>query len=233
VISVVVSKASVLVVDDEIRTLRMIQHMLELEGYRVTTATSGEAALDVFQLETPDLVLLDIIMPVMDGFEVCRRIREFSQLPIIMVTAKDGEMDKIEGLDVGADDYITKPFTVGELMARVRASLRRTRLWDEHPAPAFELGDLVVDFTTHRVTAGGEEKRLTATEYRLLSYLARNSESILTADAILTNVWGEGYYGDIHLLQATVARLRIKLGDNGRDRRYILTRSGMGYTMAK
>ena len=220
-------------VDDEIRTLRMMQHMLELEGYRAITSTSGEAALDLFGLEIPDLVLLDILMPSMDGFEVCRRIREFSQLPIIMVTAKDSEMDKIEGLDAGADDYITKPFTAGELMARVRASLRRTRLWNERPAPAFQLGDLVVDFTTHRVIVGGEEKLLTATEYRLLSYLARNQRRILTADAILTNVWGEGYYGDLHLLQATIARLRVKLDDNPKNPKYILTRYGMGYTMAK
>jgi len=227
------SKANILVVDDEIRTLRMIKHMLELEGYQVSTTISGAAAIDLFELETPDLVLLDILMPSMDGFEVCRRIREFSQVPIIMVTCKDGEMDKIEGLDAGADDYITKPFTAGELMARVRAALRRTRLWDEHPAPAFQLGDLVVDFTTHRVTVGGEEKHLTATEYRLLSYLARNQERIVTADAILTNVWGEGYYGDIHLLQATIARLRTKIGDDPKNPKYILTRSGMGYTMAK
>lgn len=227
------SKANILVVDDEIRTVRMIKHMLELEGYRVITAISGAAAIDVFEEETPDLVLLDIIMPSMDGFEVCRRIREFSQLPIIMVTAKDGEMDKIEGLDAGADDYITKPFTAGELMARVRAALRRTKLWDKRPTPAFQLGDLVVDFTTHRVTVGGEEKHLTATEYRLLSYLARNKERILTADAILTNVWGEGYYGAIHLLQATIARLRTKIGDDPKNPKYILTRSGMGYTMAE
>ena len=226
-------KASILVVDDEVRTLRMMKHMLELEGYRVITAISGDAALDAFELETPHLVLLDILMPSMDGFEVCSRIREFSQLPIIMVTAKDSEMDKIEGLDAGADDYITKPFTAGELMARVRAALRRTRLWDKRPAPAFQSGDLVVDFTTHRVTVRSEEKRLTATEYRLLSYLARNQERILTADAILTNVWGEGYYGDIHLLQATIARLRTKIGDNPKNPKYILTRPGMGYTMAK
>lgn len=201
-----VGKANILVVDDEIRTLRMIKHMLELEGYRVITAINGEAALNAFELEAPDLILLDIIMPSPDGVEVCRRIREFSQVPIIMVTCKDSEMDKIEGLDAGADDYITKPFTAGELTARVRAALRRTRLWDERPAPVFQLGDLEIDFTSHRVTVAGEEKRLTATEYRLLSYLAQNHGRILTADAILTHVWGEGYYGDIHLLQATVAR---------------------------
>jgi len=207
--------------------------MLELEGYRAITAISGEAALDLFELETPDLVLLDILMPSMDGFEVCRRIREFSQLPIIMVTAKDGETDKIKGLDAGADDYVTKPFTARELMARVRASLRRTSLWNERPAPAIQLGDLVVDFAAHRVTVKGEEKFLTATEYRLLSYLVRNIQCILTPDVILTNVWGEGYYGDIHLLQAAIARLRAKIGDDAKKPRYILTRHGIGYTMAR
>ncbi len=226
-----VSKANILVVDDEIRTLRMLRYMLELERYRVITAVSGEAAIDVFEQETPDLVLLDIRMPSMDGIEVCRRIREFSQLPIIMVTAKDSETDKIEGLGAGADDYITKPFTAGELIARIKASLRRTKLWNELPAPPFQLGDLVVDFTTRRVILKGKEKRLTATEYRLLSYLARNHRSILTTDTILQNVWGEGYYGDTHLLQATIARLRSKIGDNTKAPKYILTRPGVGYTM--
>ncbi len=229
----VTSTATILVVDDETRTLRMMQHIFELERYRVITAISGEAAIGVFEQEIPDLVILDIIMPAMDGFEVCRFIREFSQVPIIMVTARDGEMDKIEGLDAGADDYITKPFTAGELMARVRAALRRTRLWDERPAPVFQSGDLVVDFTSHRVTVEGEEKHLTATEYRLLSYLARNAERILTTDAILTNVWGEGYYGDIHLLQATIARLRTKIGDSTTNPKYILTRPGIGYMITK
>jgi len=227
------SKANILVVDDDKRTLHMIKKMLEVEGYHVIMASDGAAAISIFDEEIPDLILLDAILPSIDGFEVCRRIREFSELPIIMVTARGSEADKIKGLDAGADDYITKPFMEGEVMARVRAVLRRTRLWDEHPAPTFQLADLVIDFTTHRVTVGGEEKCLTATEYRLLSYLARNKECILTPDTILTNVWGEGYYGDIHLLQATIARLRIKLGDNPKDPKYILTRSGIGYTMAK
>jgi DNA-binding response OmpR family regulator len=228
-----VGKANILVVDDEMRTLRMIKHMLELEGYQVITAINGATALNTFELEAPDLVLLDILIPSPDGVEVCRRIREFSQVPIIMVTCKDSEMDKIEGLDAGADDYITKPFTAGELTARVRAALRRTRLWDERPAPAFHLDDLEIDFTSHRVTVGGKEKRLTATEYRLLSYLAQNRGRILTLDAILTHVWGEGYYGEIHLLQATVARLRRNLGDDPKNPKYILTRPGMGYIMTK
>jgi len=224
-------KVVVLVVDNDKRSLFIIKNILERDGYRVITANNGSAAIRVFANETPDLVILDVVLPLMDGFEVCRRIREFSELPVIIVTAKDSEADKIKGLDAGADDYITKPFMQGEVMARVRAVLRRTRLWDEPTAPAFQLNDLFIDFTTHRVSVAGEEKRLTATEYRLLSYLARHKEYILTPDVILTNVWGEGYYGDLHLLQSTMARLRIKLGDNPKNPKYIFTRPGMGYTM--
>jgi len=228
-----VDKACILVVDDEVRVLRMMQSMLEFEGYRVITATSGEAALEVFDVESPDLVFLDTLMPQMDGCEVCRRIREFSELPIIMVTANGSEIEKIEGLDAGADACITMPFSARELVARVRASLRRTVLWDEYPTPTFRLDGLVVDFAAHRVTVGGKEKCLTATEYRLLSYLARNAGRIVTSDLILTNVWGEGYCGDIHLLQVVMANLRKKLGDNARNPRYILTKPGVGYMMAE
>ena len=211
----------------------MLNSMLRLEGYHVITASNGTEALEQFNYESPDLILLDIMMPEINGYDLCQRIREFSQVPIIMLTAKDGEQDTIVGLDVGADDYITKPFLSRELLARVRASLRRTRLWDEQPSPPFKLDDLIVDFNNHRVQRGEKEICPTATEYRLLSYLARNAGRVLTADAILNVVWGEGYYGDVHLLQSTMANLRSKLGDNARRPRYILTRSGIGYMMRK
>ena len=224
---------TILVVDDDERTQHMLGSMLRLEGYRVITAISGDKALEQFNNESPDLVLLDIMMPGMNGYDLCQRIREFSHVPIIMLTAKDSEQDMIEGLDVGADDYVTKPFLSRELMARIRASLRRTRLWDERPSPPFQLDDLTVDFDNHRVQRGDKEICPTATEYRLLSYLARNAGRVLTADAILNVVWGEGYYGDVHLLQSTMANLRNKLGDNARRPKYILTRSGIGYMMRK
>jgi len=227
------SNPIILVVDDDERTQHMLSSMLRLEGYRVITAISGDKALEQFNYESPDLILLDIIMPGIDGYDLCQRIREFSQVPIIMLTAKDSEQDTIEGLDVGADDYITKPFLSKELLARIRASLRRTRLWDERPSPPFQIDDLTVDFNDHRVQKNGREIRLTATEYRLLSYLARNAGRILTADAILTVVWGERYYGDVHLLQSTMTNLRSKLGDNARNPLYIVTRSGIGYMMKK
>ena len=228
-----ISNTTILVVDDDERTQHMLGSMLRLEGYRVITAISGAEALEHFNHESPDLILLDIMMPEIDGYDLCQSIREFSQVPIIMLTAKDSEQDTIDGLDVGADDYVTKPFLSKELLARIRASLRRTRLWDERPSPPFQLDDLTVDFDNHRVQRGGKEIRLTATEYRLLSYLARNAGRVLTADAILTIVWGERYYGDVHLLQSTMTNLRSKLGDNARNPQYIVTRSGIGYTMRK
>jgi DNA-binding response OmpR family regulator len=228
------SNPTILVVDDDERTQHMLGSMLRLEGYRVITASSGTEALEHFNHESPDLILLDIMMPEINGYDLCQRIREFSQVPIIMLTAKDSEQDTIDGLDVGADDYVTKPFLSKELLARIRASLRRTtRKWDERPSPPFRLDDLNVDFDNHRVQRGDEEIRLTATEYRLLSYLARNAGRVLTVDAILTAVWGERYYGDVHLLQSTMTNLRSKLGDNARNPQYIVTRSGIGYMMKK
>lgn len=226
-------KASVLVVDDDVRMLRMMQRILELEGYRVLMASNGQAALDVFNEEEPALVLLDIMMPDMDGYTVCRRIREFSQIPIVMVTVKGNEEEKVEGLDAGADDYVTKPFSSMELTARVRAVLRRTKLWEERPEPAFRFGDLVVDFASHRVTLGEEEITLTATEYRILSYLARNAGRVVTPDNILSSVWGEEYRGEAHLVQVNIARLRKKLKDDVKNPRYILTKPGIGYIMPK
>jgi len=204
-------KASVLVVDDDIRILRMMRRILELEGYRVLTASEGKTALDIFDDETPDLVLLDIMLPVMDGYTVCQRIREFSQVPIIMVTAKGGDEEKIEGFDAGADDYVTKPFSSNELAARVKALLRRTTLWIERPEPAFSSRELVIDFARHRASLSGQELRLTAIEYRLLSYMARNADRVVTPDQILERVWGEKYPGETHLLQVNIARLRQKL----------------------
>ena len=226
-------KVAVLVVDDDVRMLRMMQHVLELEGYRVFRASEGKTAIDLFDEETPELLLLDIMLPDIDGYTVCRRIREFSQVPIIMVTAKGNEEEKVQGLDAGADDYVTKPFSSKELVARVKAVLRRTKLWDERPQPAFHFHDLVIDFARHKVTLGNQEVSLTATEYKLLSYLVRNAGRVLTPDQILERLWGEEYVGETHLLQVNMARLRQKLGDDARNSRYILTKPGIGYMLVK
>ena len=226
-------KASVLVVDDDVRILRMTGRILELDGYRALTANSGEAALNMFDEGIPDLILLDIMMPGMDGYAVCQRIREFSQIPIIMVTAKDSDEEKVKGLNAGADDYVTKPFSSSELAARVRAVLRRAMLWDEHSEPAFCFDELLIDYRQHRVTLHGKETNLTAIEYRVLSYLAHNTGRVLTSDQILNKVWGEEYVGESHLLQVNIARLRQKLKDDAKEPKYILTRPGIGYSMIK
>jgi DNA-binding response OmpR family regulator len=226
-------KTSVLVVDDDIRILRMLQRMLELEGYRVIPADSAETALDVFNDETPSLVVLDIMMPGMDGITACRRIREFSKVPIIMVTAKDTNEDKVEGLDAGADDYMTKPLSAEELVARVRAVLRRARFPDEPSQPTFCSGDLVIDFARHQVSVNGEDVHLSPTEYKILSYLVGNADKVVTPDQLLEKVWGKEYIGATHTLQVNIARLRQKLNDHAEEPKYIMTRPGIGYMISK
>ncbi len=224
-------KELVLVVDDDIHILRMLEMILEVGGYRVVRASDGQAALDIFVEEAPVLVLLDIMMPGMDGCTVCQHIREFSRVPIIMVTAKTGDEEKVRGLDAGADDYITKPFSAMEVTARIRAVLRRTKSWDEHPEPIFRSGELVVDFASHKVTLAGEEIVLTCNEYRMLSYLARNAGRTVTSDNILSNIWGEEYVGETPLIYVNMTRLRKKLERGTGSTEYILTRPGIGYTM--
>jgi DNA-binding response OmpR family regulator len=226
-------KNTVLVIDDDIRMLRMMKRMLELESFQVVIANSGEMALKAFEKELPDLVLLDIMMPDMDGYIVCQRIREFSQVPIIMVTAKGDDKEKVEGLNIGADDYVTKPFSASELAARVRALLRRTET-NYHPQEAvFHFKDLTVDFTSRRVMVKNAELKLTSTEYKLLSYISLNAGRVITPDQLLDKVWGEEYMGAPHLLQVNIARLRKKLGDDAKQPTYIITRPGIGYFMSK
>ena len=223
----------ILVVDDDVRMLRMIKQILELEDFQVILARSGEAALQAFENASPDLILLDIMMPGMDGLTVCQRIREFSSVPIIMVTAKGGNEEVVEGLDTGADDYVTKPFSAGELAARVRAVLRRTGVPDKSAEPVFHLNDLRVDYTTRQVTLGRREIKLTAIEYKLLSYLTQNAGRIVTPDQLLINVWGESYLGSPHLIQVNIGRLRKKLGDSAKDSSYLITRPGIGYLIPR
>jgi len=226
-------KSLILVVDDDVRMVRMMKRMLELEGFDVITAGGGEAALKLFDKESPSLVLLDIMMPDMDGYTVCRRIREFSEVPIIMVTARGDDKEKVEGLDVGADDYVTKPFSASELAARVRAVLRRAGTQESHQEAVFRYKDMIIDFTSRRVTVKGKELKLTATEYKMLSYICLNAGRVVTPDQLLDKVWGEEYIGAAHLLQVNIARLRKKMGDDAKQPEYIITRSGIGYILAK
>lgn len=226
-------KPSVLIVDDDVRMLTLVQRIIQFEGLRPIPVDSGERALRAFDTESPDLVLLDVMMPGMDGYETLRRIREFSDVAVVMVTARGQEDELVHGFEAGADDYVTKPFSARELAARVKAVLKRSKLWDEKPQPQFSCGDLRIDFVAHRVMVADREIGLTATEYKLLSYLARNAGRLVTPDQMLEKVWGREYLGETHLLQVNVARLRTKLGDEARNPRYITTRPNIGYMMAR
>ncbi len=218
----------VLVVDDEPRYLRMISFNLEQEGYRVTCASTGEEALALFSLDDHSLVLLDVMLPGIDGFEVCRRLREVSTRPIIMLTARGAEEEKVKGLRLGADDYVTKPFSAAELVARVVAVLRRSQA-PEPRERSVVAGDLRIDHLARCVTRAGREIALSPTEYRLLSCLAASPGVALTRDELLEKVWGRAYRGEHEILRVTLWRLRQKLEDYPAEPRFVLTRPGTGY----
>jgi DNA-binding response OmpR family regulator len=222
----------VAVADDDPKMVRLVRRNLELAGYRVVTASDGLGAISVVESEDPDLLVLDLVMPGMDGCEVLGRLREFTWLPVIILSGKSDEGDIVRGLEAGADDYIRKPFSPKELLARIQAVLRRASfVTDERPAAVMENGDLTIDYAQHRVTLAGREIMLTSTEYRLLACLAQNVGKTLTQDSILLRVWGVGYEQEAHLLRVNIARLRAKLGESATVTRYVVTRPGVGYMM--
>ncbi|MBV9615121.1 MAG: response regulator transcription factor [Ktedonobacteraceae bacterium] len=228
-------KTTILTADDDPQLLRLIARNLQLEDYEVLTATDGELALKLIEAHAPDAVLLDVMMPKMDGFTVCHRVREFSTVPIVLVTARGQDQDKIRGLDLGADDYLTKPFSVDELLARVRAVLRRSQFMaNEAASPGLPqtIGDLSIDYAQHLVTMSGCEVALTPIEYRLLTYLAQNAGRIVTQDLLLSHVWGPEYAGESHMLQVNINRLRHKIEVDPAHPRYIRTKVGIGYLLA-
>lgn len=211
---------------------RLVRSHLEKDGFRVVTATDGPSAMDLVESQPLDLLLLDIGLPGFDGCEVLRRIREFSSLPVVMVTARDEEMDIVRGLESGADDYLTKPIREKELLARIHAVLRRARFGPEDLRGAlFTNGNLVIDYAQHVVKLDGREIALTPTEYRLLACLAQHAGRTLLQEDILIKVWGGGYEGEAHLLRVNVARLRGKLGEDANTARFVVTRPGVGYMM--
>ena len=226
-------KTTILTADDDPQLLRLVARNLELEGYNVIAASDGLQALTQIEQQVPDLVLLDVMMPKMDGFTVCHRVREFSTVPIIIVTARGQDQDKVRGLDLGADDYLTKPFSVDELLARVRAVLRRTQFTARDNSQGMQtatmIGDLEIDYSQHLVKMAGQEVTLTPTEYRILAYLAQNAGRVLTQDLLLEHVWGGEYLGESHMLQVNINRLRRKLEVDPTHPRYILTKVGVGY----
>jgi DNA-binding response OmpR family regulator len=222
----------ILIVDDEPRYLRLLEANLKTEGYTVFKAADGLQALETFSAQPVDLILLDIMMPKLDGFGVCQRIREYSNVPIMILTAKGEEQDRVRGLDLGADDYLVKPFSATEMLARVRAVLRRA----ERPGPQsdtrfFLHGDLRIDLARAEVWRAEHQISLSATEYRLLLLFAHNIGKILTSEELLTGVWGPEYKTDKEILWVSIARLRQKLEDDAHSPRHIVTRSGLGYFM--
>ena len=224
--------AQILVVDDEPRYVRLMEANLVSAGYRVITASNGQEAVDAVDLHKPNLVLLDVMMPVLDGIGACERIRKFSTVPIVMVTARGDERDRVRGLDVGADDYIVKPYSVTELLARVRAVLRRANFAESSiQKSVFSHNNLRVDFARAEVFLGDTEVQLSATEYRLLLQFVQNQGRVITSEELLENVWGQSYREDKEVLWVSISRLRQKLEDNPKQPQYIVTRPGLGYTM--
>lgn len=223
-------KYRVLVVDDERRMVGFIRLNLEQDGFEVIEAYNGTEALERLRDSLPDLILLDVMMPDIDGFEVLRTIREVSQVPIIMLTAKGEEDDKVKGLELGADDYVTKPFSPRELVSRVKAVLRRGSTFEEDEEGAIEIDDrLKIDFGRREVWVEDELVKLRPTEYRLLYHLVQNAGWVLTHDQILTKVWGYEYRDEPHYVRLYINYLRKKIEEDPSDPQYILTERGVGY----
>ena len=223
---------TILVVDDEARSIRLLQVNLKSIGYKVISASSGDEALNILSLSIPDLLLLDVMMPGTDGFETCKRVREFSNLPIIMLTAKGDEESRIRGFDLGADDYITKPFSAKELLARVQAVLRRASISaDETRENSFQIGELTINLALAEVRKAGRKVPLSSTEYRLLLQFSRKRGQILSSEQLLLSIWGKEYAQEKEILWVSISRLRQKIENDPKRPKYILTRSGKGYTM--
>ncbi len=226
------SKIQVLVVDDEPRYLKLVGYNLEAAGYEVITAASGEEALSLFAGKSPALIILDIRLPGIDGYETCTRIREFSSVPIIMLTAKGEEREKVQGLRLGADDYVTKPFGAEELMARVETVLRRSRIVEVKALSILTVGELSIDFVQRKVTVGGQEVSLSPTEYRLLQCLAVNAGRVVVREELQEKVWGPEYREYYEGLRVHVRRLRQKIENNPENPTYVITKPGIGYMLA-
>lgn len=221
----------ILITEDEAAIAEIIAYNLSNEGYETATAKDGVECLETFDSWAPDLVLLDVMMPRMNGFETLREIRKKSRVPVIMLTAKDAEGDRIRGLELGADDYVVKPFSMGELIARVKANFRRQDFENESylPDEVIEEADLNIDPVKYEVTKRGKVVDLTLREFELLKYLAQSPGTVFSRETLLEEVWGYEYYGDIRTVDVTVRRLREKIEDAGEDFRYILTKRGVGY----
>lgn len=221
----------VLVVDDEKLIVKGIRFSLEQDGMEVDCAYDGQEALDYINKNKYDVILLDVMLPVLNGFEVCQQIREFSNVPVIMLTAKGDDMDKILGLDYGADDYITKPFNILEVKARIKAIMRRTRkkVAEKEPRKVVDKGELHLDCESRRLNIGGREINLTAKEFDLLELMALNPNKVYSRDHLLNAVWGYDYPGDVRTVDVHIRRLREKIEQNPSEPKYVHTKWGVGY----
>ncbi len=225
---------TILVVDDEKPIADILQFNLKKEGFDVHCAYDGDSAVELVDEIKPDIILLDIMLPQRDGMEVCREVRKKYDMPIIMLTAKDSEIDKVLGLELGADDYVTKPFSTRELIARVKANLRRhqqvsSRAEEEDQSNEIEIGSLTIHPDAYVVSKRGETIELTHREFELLHYLAKHIGQVMTREHLLQTVWGYDYYGDVRTVDVTVRRLREKIEDNPSHPTWIVTRRGVGY----
>ena len=232
-------KKKVLIVEDEQPIVEILKFNLEKEGYEVDFALDGVTGYNKALSDECDLVLLDVMLPGMDGFEVCRKVREKSSVPIIMLTAREEEVDKVLGLELGADDYMTKPFSIRELTARVKANLRRIVPENTVPGTAqgnsniISSGDLTINMERYEVQKRGNVIEITLREFELLKFLAMQPDKIFTRESLLENVWGYEYYGDVRTVDVTVRRLREKIEDDPGMPRYIVTKRGVGYYFNK
>jgi len=224
--------ARVLVVDDDPLLVRLVRTHLEKAGYKVLSAADGDAALELAANELPDLVVLDLMLPKLDGYEVCRRIREFSMVPVVMLTARGEPVDRLRGFEMGADDYVAKPFVPAELLARVRAVLRRSQQGTAAATPSVvRCGEIAIDLLRRRVTVRDEVVKLTTTEFRLLQELAINAGKVLSHTDLLTRVWGPEYRDDRDYLWAYVRHLRRKLEAEPEHPKHIISVQGFGYVL--
>ena len=223
----------ILVIDDEPQILRALRTILTAKKFRVTTASRGEEGLALAAATLPDLVILDLGLPDMNGFTVCSRLREWSNIPIIVLSVRESEQDKVRALDQGADDYLVKPFGIEELLARIRVALRHSAQVPRGQETSIKAGELSIDLAGHIVTRGGEEVKLTATEFKLLAYLAQNPGRVLTHQSILRKVWGIEYIDDVEYLRVYVSQLRKKLEKDPRHPRHLLSEPGVGYRFSE
>ncbi len=222
-------KARVLVVDDEIEIVRALQRSLTGHGYEVLVAGKGEQALEIIEQSSPDLMLLDLALPGMNGLEVCQQVRKQSDLPIIVISVKNKERDKVLALDLGADDYISKPFGINEVLARIRVALRHAARMMPRTEPTLTIGPLQIDFAQQLVTVNGQEVKLTPTEYDLLKVFVMNSGKIMTQQMLLTQVWGNSHDAKAHYLHVYIGQLRRKIEPDPAHPRFLTTISGVGY----